>query len=271
LIENGINVRNFSFLGGNYGNISIGSVWNASRKVADIDVSNNMNGAKNLDITGYYDPSSKKIRLDAIMSKLPVDALNPLLSFFASDVTGTVSGKVNLTGEISKPVLTGAIMAENTSMKIDYLQTKYKINDSIRFDRDGIKFRNITLTDERGKTATLTGAVNHKYFKDYTTNLSINLNDCLVFNTQAKDNEMFYGTAYATGLTTIRSGPNSLSFDISATTGKTQWYSFRNSGLSVSEYSFVTFVNQDTTRDGEKRLRFTLRNIRHPAGPEYRS
>jgi len=254
LIESSINVRNFSFLGGNYGNISIGSVWNASRKVADINVSNNLNGAKNLDIAGYYDPSSKKIRLDAIMSKLPVDALNPLLSFFASDVTGTVSGKVNLTGEISKPVLTGALMAENTSMKIDYLQTKYKINDSIRFDRDGIKFRNITLTDERGKTATLTGAVNHKYFKDYTTNLSINLNDCLVFNTQAKDNEMFYGTAYATGLTTIRSGPNSLSFDISATTGKnTMVFIPLNSGLSVSEYSFVTFVNQDTTKDGEKK------------------
>ena len=28
-------------------------------------------------------------------------------------------------------------MAENTSMKIDYLQTKYKVNDTIRFDREG--------------------------------------------------------------------------------------------------------------------------------------
>jgi TamB, inner membrane protein subunit of TAM complex len=65
---------------------------------------------------------------------------------------------------------------------------------------------------------------------------------------------MFYGTAYATGLTTIRSGPNSLSFDISATTGKnTMVFIPLNSGLSVSEYSFVTFVNQDTTKDGEKK------------------
>ncbi len=123
------------------------------------------------------------------------------------------------------------------------------VNDTIRFDDAGIKFRNLKLTDEKGKTATLTGSVNHKYFKDFVVDLTINMNDCLVLNTQAKDNEMFYGTAYATGVTTIRSGPNYLSFDISGTTNKnTKVFIPLNSGLSISENSFVTFVSQDTTK-----------------------
>jgi hypothetical protein len=85
--------------------------------------------------------------------------------------------------------------------------------------------------------------------------LTINMNDCLVLNTQAKDNEMFYGTAYATGVTTIRSGPNYLSFDISGTTNKdTKVFIPLNSGLSISENSFVTFVSKDTTKveNGDK-------------------
>ncbi len=48
----------------------------------------------------------------------------------------------------------------------------------------------------------------------------INTNECMVLNTKPKDNELFYGTAFASGVTTIKSSNNSLSFDISAKTGK---------------------------------------------------
>jgi hypothetical protein len=251
MVESNIRVTGFSLLGGDYGDISVVSEWNASRKVADISARNNLKGARNIDISGYYDPGIRKISLDATASHLPVDALNPLLSFFASDITGTVSGKVRLSGKPGELVLNGALMAENTSMKIDYLQTKYKINDTIRFDKTGIKFKNIKVTDEKGNYATLSGSINHKYFKDYAVDLIVNMdkNDCFVLNTQQKDNELFYGTAYATGVTTIKSGPNFLSFDISAKTGKgTRVYIPLNSGMSVSEHSFVTFVNPDTIR-----------------------
>ncbi|MCJ7688472.1 MAG: translocation/assembly module TamB domain-containing protein, partial [Clostridiaceae bacterium] len=115
-------------------------------------------------------------------------------------------------------------------------------------------FNNIRLIDERGNLATLTGSVNHKNFKDYSADLIININptDCLVLNTKPRDNPLFYGTAYASGVTTIKSGPNSVSFDISAKTGKNTKFSIPlNSGLSVSEYSFITFVDSNTRKEGE--------------------
>jgi len=251
LIESNVRIDDFSVLGGNYGDISAVSIWNSARKVADINITNNLNGKRNLDVNGFYDPAAKNLNIDATAINLPVDALNPLLDFFASEITGTVSGKINITRSPGNMVLRGGLMAENTSMKIDYLQTKYKINDTIRFDRSGIKFRNIRLADENGNYALLIGSVSHKNFKDFSVDLLINMdkNEFLVLNTQQNDNELFYGTAYATGVTTIRSGPNSLSFDISARTGKgTHFYIPLNSGLSVSEYSFVTFISSDTAR-----------------------
>ena len=258
LVQSNITLKGFSMLGGQYGDISVLSAWNPAKKVADLYASNNLNGTKNLDVIGFYDPDSKIIDLTVQTSKLPVGALNPLLSSFASGITGTASGKLRLSGTINNPLLSGSLYAENTTIKIDYLQTKYIINDSVRFDKEGIKFRNLKLVDEKGKSGTLTGSVYHKSFKDFMVDLTISMDDCLVLNTQAKDNDMFYGVANATGVATIKSGPNSLSFDISGTTEKnTRVLIPLNSGLSVSEYSFVTFINHDTLKNQSLRRNVT--------------
>ncbi|NMC39343.1 MAG: hypothetical protein GYA41_13570 [Bacteroidales bacterium] len=249
LLESDLTVSDFSLLGSEYGDLTLITSWNSSRKVADIFGSNNLRGEKNLEVKGIYDPRDKLFNINAKATKLPVDALNPLLDFFASEISGTATGQVNLRGERGNLSLTGALMAENTSLKIDYLGTRYTINDTIRFDRKGIKFRNIRVTDQRGNFATLSGSVNHQSFKNFTADLIINLNDCQVLNTQSKDNELFYGTAFARGVTTIKSEPNLLSFDISARTGKnTRFFIPLNSGMSVSESSFISFVTTDTLK-----------------------
>ncbi|MDO9580914.1 MAG: translocation/assembly module TamB domain-containing protein [Bacteroidales bacterium] len=255
LLESNINVDNFSLLGSEYGTISVVSDLDLAKKIININASNNLDGVKMIDITGYYDPEFKKINLTANVTKLPIDALNPLLKVFASNISGLASGKVNLTGEPKKLVLKGSVMAEDASMKIDYLQTTFKLNDSIRFDKNGIKFNSVRLTDEKGNIATLSGSVNHTNFKDYKADLIINIsesNECLVLNTKPKDNQLFYGTAYASGVTTIKSRPNSISFDISAKTGEnTKFFIPLNTGLSVSEYSFITFVDSNTDTKSE--------------------
>jgi hypothetical protein len=252
LLETDIDINEFSLLGTDFGKMSVTSELDRVKKVINIKASNNLGGVKMVDINGYYDPSTKKANLSAQANKLTIGFLNPLLRVFASGITGSASGKVNLSIAQNNIVLTGAVMAENASMKINYLQTKYRMNDSVRFDRQGIKFNNIRISDEKGNLVTLSGRVNHTNFKDFAANLTINANECLVLNTKPKDNDLFYGTAYASGVTTIKSGNNTLSFDISAKTGKnTKFYMPLNTSLSVSEHSFVSFVNSKTIKGEE--------------------
>jgi len=72
----------------------------------------------------------------------------------------------------------------------------------------------------------------------------------MALNTKPKDNELFYGTAYASGVATIKSGPSSLSFDISAKTGRNTRISIPlNTSETVSDYSFITFVNKDSSEN----------------------
>ncbi len=250
-LESNIVVNNFSILGSEFGNLFILSAFDIGKKVVKINVSNNLNGVKMLDVSGGYDPALKKIELYGKATKLPITFLNPLLSSFASEISGLASGNVTFSGEPGKLLLTGAVLAENASMKIDYLQTKYKINDTVRMDQNGFKFDNIRVIDKDGNNATLTGSVNHKNLKDYSADLTVTMNGnkFLVLNTSPKDNPLFYGTAYGSGVVKIKSGPNSLSFDISAKTGPNTKFSIPlNSGLSVSEYSFISFVPADSVK-----------------------
>jgi hypothetical protein len=148
-------------------------------------------------------------------------------------------------------------------MKINYLNTKYSLNDSVRFDKKGIKFNNIKILDSKGNGAILSGYVNHKNFKDYVADIKITINSSsfLVLNTQMKDNQMFYGTVYASGSNTkptvanIRSDQSGLAFDISAKTGKNTKLSIPLSkGLSVSEYSFISFNDSISNKKAKQDL-----------------
>lgn len=248
LLESNLKIEDFYLLQSSFGDIEASSVWNNTSKVADIHVFNNLNGQKMFEVDGTYDPEYKEMDLIINTEQLPVDALNPLLKVFASDINGKASGILNFNSSPGKLQLKGAILAENTSMQIDYLQTKYSFTDSIRFDNNVISFNNITLYDVQGNTATLNGSVFHNNFKDYGTDLLINMNECMVLNTKYKDNEVFYGSAFASGVTTIKSKEGILSFDISARTGEDTKINIPlNSSETVSDYSFITFIKNDTT------------------------
>jgi len=260
LLVSNLIISNFSMLQSDYGDVSVKSAWNNESKVADIHAQNSLDGKQMINISGYYDPAAKYLSLDGLADKLPVDAMNPILSSFASGINGTASGKVSLSGESGRFVLKGALMLDNAGLKIDYLQTRYRINDSIRFDKNNIIFNNVKASDEKGNLATLNGSIHHKYFKEYSSDITINTNGCMVLNTKQKDNDLFYGTAFASGITTIRGVPGYISFDISAKTGKnTKFFIPLNSSETISDYSFVTFLNHDTLskKDDDSRIHIT--------------
>jgi len=252
LLECNLNIHDFGIFKTDLGTLSIGSELDIGKNIVNIRAADNLNGLKMLDIKGYYDPGTKIASLDAKADKLTINFLNPLLGTFASGISGTASGKVNLMLHNGHIVLTGAVFAENARMKIDYLQSKFRLNDSIRFDKNGIALRNIKATDEKGNTVLIDGRVNHHDFMDFGVDLTLNTKDALVLNTKPKDNDIFYGTAYATGVTTIKSKGDILAFDISGRTGKnTKFFIPLTSSLSVSDYSFISFANAKIKKAGD--------------------
>ena len=241
-----IMVENFRMIGHEYGNVYLKSIWDNNEKVAGISLYSDLDGVRAVDIEGYYNPEIKELNLTALAEQLPIDILNPLLAMFASDISGYASGKINLNGKISEPVITGSLFVTQGTMKVDYLQTQFFFNDTIRFDDTGILFETIDVTDDRGNIVNLNGVIRHKYFNDFAVDLAFNANQAKVLDTRQKDNDMFYGTAFATGVIAIKTIENNLAFDISARTDRnTRFFIPFTSSQSIGDYSFITFTSSD--------------------------
>jgi len=244
LLESSIDVSNFMLNNNLYGLVNVRSEWDPRQKVAVINVSNNYEGSKFFDISGTYSPSSKIADLTVSTFRMPLDIINPFVETFASGLRGVGSGTVELHGKFKQLVLNGSIMAEDASMKVDFLQTRYSFSDSVRFNPRGIEFRNIKIYDEKKNQGTVNGTLYHNSFNDFRINLDFTVNKMMILNTRPKDNEFFYGTAYATGYAGIRGDFEKLTFNVSAKTeDNTEFFVPLSSSAIVTDYPYIIFVN----------------------------
>jgi hypothetical protein len=239
-------VRDFRMIDHEYGNIYINSIWDNYEKLATLTLFNDLNNTRAIDIIGSFSPEDKEVNITAVADRLPIDILNPLLSTFASGIKGYASGRITVNGLISQPEIGGSLFVDQGSMRIDYLQTDYRFSDSIRFTRSGILFNNIAAVDDRGNSLRINGEIRHQFFREFGVDLTINATQAMVLNTKPKDNEMFYGTAFATGVIGIKSSEAGIAFDISARTDRnTRFYVPLSSSQSIGDYSFITFTSSD--------------------------
>ncbi len=258
-----ISIRDFKTNEHEHGDVGILSNWDNITRAAAISIKNDNRGVNTFDVNGYYDPENKNLNLTTGLNSFPLDILNLVLHSFASDMEGHGTGKVSINGQPSNLVIEGGIMAEDASMTIDYLQTKFFFSDSIFFDRNRFVFDNINISDENGNTALLDGYVSHTMFKEFNVDLRIETESIKAMDTREKDNNLFYGIAYASGLITIRGPAKDLEFNISARTDRnTRMFIPLNSNEKVTDYSFISFIESDLTVSKERVISLPLK----PAG-----
>ncbi len=250
LFETDMQVRDFKTNDHDHGLVKLITSWDNRDKVVQIDLRNDLDGQNTFDINGTYNPGSKQVSIVTDVSDLPLDLLNLVLYSFASDVTGKGNGRAYITGTPSDLKINGSIMANDAGMTIDYLKSRFYFSDSIRLGGNSFIFNNIALNDNKGNKATLDGVVTNDHFRDFGINLRINVDNMLVMDTREKDNNLFYGTAYASGLATITGNTSNLVFNVSATTGRnTRMFIPLNTSEEVSDYPYITFVSHTTESD----------------------
>jgi len=257
MFETDVTVENFRLNEQEHGDVKILSEWDNSVRIARINVSNDMNGKNTFKVGGGYDPSARNLELLATVDDMPLDILNLFLKSFASEVDGMGSGSVEINSNKGVMSLYGSVMAEQASMTVDYLQSNFRFSDSIRFDNNKLLFSNIQLRDNKDNRAVIDGYISHRSFKDFIIDLRIDADNTLVLDTRQKDNSLFYGTAYASGVITITGPSKDLNLNISAQTERnTRVFIPLGSGEQVSDYTFITF-----REEGEKKERIIPINL----------
>ncbi|MFD2512427.1 translocation/assembly module TamB domain-containing protein [Pontibacter locisalis] len=235
------------------GNIVGNTDWNNKLKQAVVDLGIERNNKKVLTVSGNYNPQAQEDQLDllAVMDQANLKLVEPVLKGILSNLDGDMEGRVRVLGNLSSPVLKGSVMVTNGQFKFDYLNTTYYFSDRIYLGPNSISFRNAQLRDIFGNRATVSGGIAHDGFENMVLDMDARYRNFMVLNTTEAQNELFYGTAFATGSASVLGPTDNLQVKIDARSEEnTRIVLPLDYQTDVARKDFIKFVNRngsDTT------------------------
>ncbi|RAU83005.1 hypothetical protein DP923_07135 [Pontibacter arcticus] len=228
------------------GNIAGQSNWNNAIKQAVVDVGIERENKKVLSVTGNYNPNAEEDQLDllAVLDQTNLKLVEPVLNTIMSDLKGEMEGRIRVLGRLDSPILKGSVMVNNGQFTFDYLNTTYRFSDRIYLGPNSISFRSARLTDIYGNVGTVSGGIAHDGFQDMVLDMEARYRNFMVLNTTEEQNELFYGTAFATGTASILGPTNNLRVNIDARSNEnTRIVLPLDNQTEVASKDYIRFVN----------------------------
>ncbi|MCK4751507.1 MAG: translocation/assembly module TamB domain-containing protein, partial [Bacteroidales bacterium] len=162
------------------------------------------------------------------------------------NMAGTATVNLTLDGTLEEPELNGSIGFNRGAATFNFLNTRYVFNDNIRIYHNNLYLEDFMVEDEFGNGARINGSVSNSHLRDFYINLNIDASNLQCMNTRSRDNEVFYGTIFASGNVAINGTPDKIKLNINASTE-------RNTALFLPLYNasevvtsdFLTFVSEE--------------------------
>lgn len=208
-------------------------------------------GDKSMQLFGFYYPRKKhdNLMIDMSFKDFKLETVSPFVSNIVTRMNGFACGSLHVAGSVNKPDLSGDVFLKNAGCRINYLNTYYTINDSIKLATGEIRFNNVAVNDTLGNTAYLNGAISHDHLKNFNFDLTLRCKDFLALNIPAEQADGFYGTAVADGYVKINGNVKDITMTINATTKNGTEIDVPLSSTSVIDNSFVIFVQKKVETD----------------------
>ena len=252
IYESNINIDQLTYNDFVLGNILGKADWDGAENNLKIDGALANKNRDIVTIKGIYDPlrPDKALSLKASFNDTDLGVIEPFTRGFVSDLSGTVAGQINIRGPLESPIMQGRLDVKRGKLTFDYLRAVFAFEDKILIESENIRVQKLRLTDPEGNVAMLNGGVFYDGFKSFWLNFDAEMKNFKVLNTTSKDNELFYGTAFATGKFGI-SGPIdklNITADLTSNRG-TKIYIPLNASSEVASEDFVQFVSAQVKAD----------------------
>jgi len=233
------------------GDASIVSNLDNVKQQAAVNMGITSNGLKTLDIEGTYfikNDEDDVLDFDIEMDKTRAIIFEPFVKDLVTNIKGTLSTDLKLTGTPSKPQLNGDVEFNNTGLTVVYLKTPFILNDKVTVKNSIIAIEKLTLRDTLSGTANATGTVNLTDPGNPVIDVQLEARNLMALNTAFKDNHLYFGKAFASGDFSFKGPVDNMSIDINATTQAGTVFNLPlNASSTVSEYDFIRFVSHKDT------------------------
>ena len=235
------------------GNLEFLSFFNKKSNVASVVT--NLKAEENheyFSAHGFYDleDSISPLNFNLSLNKIPLKLSEEFIRDYVSDMNGFVSGDLELKGNFEKPIIRGDYSIEEGRSRVNYLNTNYLFYAKGNISESKIALDTLTLVDSELHKAFFEGEILHDKFSDFNFNIFGTIDNFLSLNTQAKDNELYYGKAFATGDLKISGPLNNIELDANLSTNEeSKLYIPLNSTATSEQQSFINFLEFDKQSD----------------------
>ncbi|WP_256011495.1 translocation/assembly module TamB domain-containing protein [Desertivirga xinjiangensis] len=249
-MESDIKIDSLTMNNTTIGDVMLTANLDNETKLVDVEMNILKQGIETLFASGTYNANSvsNKLDIDLVMNNGEVIIFQPFIKNLVSNLSGNVSAQLKLTGTPLNPKINGGASLINTGLTINYLKTPYRINDDVTVDNSVIKLNDLELTDIYGNKATASGSVDMTNPKVPEIDVTLRATRFLALNTTAKDNPVYYGTAFGTGTFRFRGPTNNMRIDINAKTEEGTVFNIPlNASERIGNSNFITFVAKDSS------------------------
>lgn len=248
IIESELLLRELSYQKTLIGDVRGRGEWDQTTQRLNVNANVNRNGADIVTLTGNYIPQRKGNPLDlkANFDNAELKTLEPFTTGLFSNIGGTATGTVAISGVPSAPILVGEVAVRGGHGRFDYLKADFSFDDKVYFGENEIITRRLVLRDPEGNTAQLRGGVYHDGFRYFTMGFDADFKNFRILNTTAKDNELFYGQAVVTGKAELYGPVDNLVIRANVASNKgTKIYIPLDGATSVASDDQIRFVSRN--------------------------
>jgi hypothetical protein len=245
-LQNEIDIKDLKVDDFLVGNVTGNNTWDPEEKKFKLEFFIDRLDKRIVDCTGYYDPynAANALAVTANLQKTNLNIIEPFMKGIFSSIEGTLSGVYTITGALARPVFKGEGEIDGGKLTVDYLKTTYQLEGIIGLSQNAIYFKNIQLTDLLRNKGKLEGKINHVNFGQMSIGMIATFENFQLLNTNARDNNLFYGQGFATGDVSFTGPLNNLKITANATTRKNTRISIPVAGTTTIERKdFITFVD----------------------------
>ncbi len=191
-------------------------------------------------------------KLNAELDDFGIAPFSPLGKQTLHKLRGGLTGDIDVSGSLEKPMLNGLLRLNNGGMAFQYLNTDYRISDQaiIQIENQNFDFINFDFRDRIYDTsANISGRISHENFKIWNLDLEVdtNFNRFLILNTDNQPNSLYYGTGFVLGKGYIKGLSTQLNIEFNGASAQgTSLKIPLGDAESESDYSFINFVGDKT-------------------------
>jgi len=212
-------------------------------------------------VNGQYNFYSEDEPLDlkGTLKETDLMIFQPFLKNLVSNLKGKGNANVDIKGTFKNPKITGVGKFNDTEFTVNYLNTHYYIDNQIALvENNAIMLQNLSVRDAKGNNAQANGLINLQKLANPYIDVDLYGSRFMILNTNFKNNNLYYGTAYASGTFRFKGYTSSINIDIDAKSesGTSITLPF-NSAMTVSDNDFIYFVSPDST-ENKNRVRRNL-------------